>query len=122
MIPRSALRFTDWLRLVLLAAMLAAPATMLAQAPPSQGLADRAAANGRVRVLVQVNVPFAPEGRLSAPARADQRAAIARAQDIVSATLDGADVRTFAAIPWLGAEVSAAQLQALRNNPNVLAI
>jgi hypothetical protein len=93
-----------------------------AQAQVSPGLAARAESRGRVKVLVQLDVPFTPEGRLSAAARQDQRAAIATAQGAVAASLDGASIRTFDAIPWIAADVTAAQLRALAANARVLAI
>jgi hypothetical protein len=73
-------------------------------------------------VLVQLDVPFTAEDRLSAAARQDQRAAIATAQDAVAATLDGSSIKAYSGIPWMAADVTAAQLRALAAHPGVIAI
>jgi hypothetical protein len=137
MIPRSSLGFTEWLgdglrrradraRALCVPAiaglLIAIPAPVAAQAQVSPGLAARAADSGRVKVLVQLRVPFTPEARLSAAAQQDQRTAIATAQDAVAATLDGSTIKTYDTIPWMAADVTAAQLRALAAHPAVSAI
>jgi hypothetical protein len=138
MIPRSALGFTEWLENglrcradgaarafcvpAIAGLLIALPALAAAQVPVSARLASRAAESGRVKVLVQLDVPFTAEDRLSAAARQDQRAAIATAQDAVAATLDGSSIKAYSGIPWMAADVTAAQLRALAAHPGVIAI
>ncbi len=84
-----------------------------------------AIAAGPVRVIVELSIEerFSPEGELS-PADADaQRAAIARAQAAVVASLAETDARVtrhFEAIPFLALEIGPSALAALRGMPEAV--
>ncbi len=91
----------------------------------SAGVAARAAAGERVRVLVELQAPSAPEGGLAATARAAQRRRIATAQASLAADLAGTPhrvVRAFRSIPFAALEVEAAALDALARSPRVAAV
>jgi subtilisin family serine protease len=100
---------------------------MSAGAAP-QVLADvsaRVAAGERVRVLVELDASFAPEGAIPPAARAAQRSQIADAQGSLVATLAGTPhrvVRAFRAIPFAALEVEAEALDALGRSPRVVAV
>ena len=89
-------------------------------------LVDRAAREGTVRVLVQLQVAAESEGGLaSAEAVADQRKAIAVAQSALMAELVGTHyrlIRTYETIPFLALEVSSDVLRILEVSPLVVGI
>ena len=94
-----------------------------------QKLASSAQKNGSVRVIVGVRAPFAPEGKLSATSAAQQRSEIASVQSAVLSQLPQATqksstvtVRRFASIPYLALSVTAQQLKALEQMPEVTSI
>ena len=105
-------------------ALLAAPA---AHAGPQVSRALRAAAerDGTVRVIVQLG-PTRAEGALaSAAAVVEQRAAIARAQDVLESELTSHDaivVRRFATIPFVAVEAGSDGLDALAASGVALAV
>jgi subtilisin family serine protease len=89
------------------------------------GVAARAEAGERVRVLVELAVPFAPEGGLTPSARGAQRGRIATAQASLGADLAGTPhrvVRAFRAIPFAALEAEAAAVVALARSPRVVAV
>jgi subtilisin family serine protease len=94
----------------------------------AQGVVTATLLNGeaedRVHVLVRLDVPFEIEGSMDVRRRDLQRAAIARTAADVRAVLDrmGADVRTFATLPWLAAEIRRGDLSALAADPRVASI
>src|SRR5438552_1388527 len=72
----------------------------------SKALLDRAARDGRVRVLVELNVPGGhfPEGRLSNLARLDQRGRLTAQRSRVLSRLSPAGYRVvhpYQTIPWV---------------------
>jgi hypothetical protein len=91
-----------------------------------KALLDRAAPEGTVRVLVQLQVAAEPEGGLaSAEAVAAQRKAIAVAQSALMAELVGTRyrlIRTYETIPFLALEVSSDALRILEASPLVVGI
>jgi subtilisin family serine protease len=96
-----------------------------AQAQVVPGLAERAAREGSVRVLVELAAPFTPEGRLDPAGRAAQRQAFAAARAPVAAALAGTAHRwrrEFRTIPWAALEVDAAGLAALERAPGVVSV
>ena len=91
----------------------------------SQALADRAAREGRVRVLVQLETPFSSEGLLSERDRRGQREHIRLARDEVLDALaaHAHGVRhAFDTIPSLALEVGPGALAALQASPWVASI
>jgi subtilisin family serine protease len=89
------------------------------------GVAARAAAGERVRVLVELEAPFAPEGALAGAARGAQRGRIAAAQASLAVELAGTPhrvVREFRTIPFAALEVEAAALAALARSPRVASV
>ncbi len=87
-------------------------------------LLGRAQDNGTVRVLVELGLgrAFRPEGLLPQTAAADQRAAIAAAQQSVAQQLAGLNAAVYADFKYLAGmaiEVDAHALQALAALPNV---
>ena len=92
-----------------------------------QDLASTAQRNGSVRVIVGVRVAFAPEGKLSGTSAAQQRSEIASAQSVVLSRLPKAmqqnsNMRRFASIPYLAISVTAQDLKALEQMPEVTSI
>jgi len=89
-------------------------------------LVDRAAQEGTVRVLVQLQVVAKPEGELaSAETVAAQRQAIAVAQSALMAELVGTRyrlIRTYETIPFLALDVSSDALRILEASPLVVGI
>jgi subtilisin family serine protease len=81
-------------------------------------------ADDRVHVVVRLNVPFDVEGSMDVGRRDLQRSAITRMAADVQAVLVGmdADVRTFATLPWLAAEIRRGDLSALAGDPRVASI
>jgi subtilisin family serine protease len=88
---------------------------------PSAAIAE-ARARGSVRVIVGLDVAFAPESSLGLSAVQSQRASIARAQNAVLARVMRAKlsaVRRFNYIPFMVLEVDEADLQALAASQEV---
>jgi subtilisin len=95
-----------------------------AKAQAYQDLQPRLQTDGTARVIVRLNVGFAPEGRLSALSARLQRGGIFRAQEALLARLsrfNAALARRFERVPLLVLEVDAAALSDLVANPDVLA-
>ncbi len=92
--------------------------------PPE--LADRASREGAVRIIVQLDVPTLPEGRLRARrSRQLQRRRIAAAQDGLTAELAGTTHRTarrFRSIPCAALEVGPQALSRLERSARVVAV
>lgn len=92
-----------------------------------QTLRDQAIELGRVRVIVGLRIPFAPEGHLGAATIAEQRAEIQAMQTEVlnllpaSARLDG-NVTRFDTIPFFAISVTPAELDILQDAPGVTSI
>jgi len=88
-------------------------------------LAARAAREGKVRIIVQLDVPAIPEGRLRAlRARLLQRQRIAAAQDGLAAELAGTThrmARRFRSIPFAALEVGPQALSRLERSARVVA-
>ncbi|HXG70650.1 MAG TPA: S8 family serine peptidase [Gemmatimonadaceae bacterium] len=90
-----------------------------------QQLAARAVANGRVRVIVSLNVAAAPDGQLNASQRGVQRALIAGAQTTVLNGAAGLDVRAvarFRVLPGMALDVDLKALEFLERHPQVASI
>jgi uncharacterized repeat protein (TIGR02543 family) len=103
--------------------------TALAQPVPTAALdrlAEKAALQGSVRVIVGVPVDTQPEGRLAGVAAASQRSAIRSAQQAAAAelaTTPGAKVHAlFDRVPHFAAELDANALARLRRSPRVRSI
>ncbi len=108
---------------------LAFAGAALAQPVPTAALdrlAEKAARQGTVRVLVGVPVATKPEGRLGGPAAMVQRSSIRSAQQSAMSELSaapGARIHAvFERVPHFAAEVDANTLARLRNSPNVRSI
>ena len=104
-------------------AALASPALSAAL----QELASTAQKSGSVRVIVGVRAAFAPEAKLPVAAAAQQRNEIASAQSAVLSRLPqlaqkNSAVRRFASIPYLAMSVTAQDLKALEQMPEVTSI
>jgi subtilisin family serine protease len=88
-----------------------------------QRLAERVATEGKVRVIVGLNLPARADGLLRANERSQQRANIRAAQNAVADQLlagTAARLHTrFDTIPFLAAEVDAAAMARLRTSPLV---
>ncbi|PYQ60203.1 MAG: hypothetical protein DMF53_17465, partial [Acidobacteria bacterium] len=94
------------------------------QAVPA-AIREKAAAGGPVRVIVQLNASFHPEGRLSASQALEQRQAIVRIQDTVLGKLAGQRFKLHARyehIPFLAMSVDAKALDLLSRTPEVVAV
>ena len=108
-------------RAALWAAGLCLPAAALAQPAPSaelDRLADRAALQGQVRVIVGLKVSSQPEGLLTAQQALEQRQRIRTAQTevgdrLLAGTASRAHAR-FETVPYLGVEVDANGMARLR--------
>lgn len=92
-------------------------------------LAARAEENGTVRVLVQLNLPFRPEGDLEeiegVQSVQSQQANIDGLQETVLAQLadtNTAVIATYKYIPYMALELDAAGLEALASLPQVVSI
>ncbi len=109
----------------LLALSLAPGASALPGAVPGE-LLEAARAQGRVRVIVQLDLATVAEGRLpNAAAVAQQRAAIAGAQDDVLRAVATSPHRVtarFRTIAFFGLEASAPALEALEGSPRVVRV
>jgi subtilisin len=125
-VPRSAGR-TRSAGTALLPALLlvAAAASAAPDAAQVDALAARAAERGSLRAIVELAVPFAPEGLLPARTRLQQRREIGAAQAGVAAVLAGQHARVqraFQTVPFLALELDAASLRALAASPWVASV
>lgn len=124
MIPKSVAPFWAALAsiLILLVAGLAPSPHAAGEPVVPQALRDRAAREGRIRVIVELNPQsgrHVPEGRLSGLAAAAQRREIRAAATRVLSTLrSGARdlVHRFDTVPYLVLEIDAAGLAAIENS------
>ncbi len=119
---------------ILRALILAALITLLAfeaveaqaRNPVPPEIAARASREGAVRVIVQLDVPTLPEGRLRASrSRLRQRQRIAAAQDGLGAELAGTahrTVRRFRSIAFAALEVGPEALSRLEKSARVVAV
>jgi len=82
--------------------------------------------NGTARVIVLLKLPFAPEGTLSPAAAAQQRAAIAAAQDaFINEVLKGSASKVLNRLSWtpsLVLEIDAPALELIRRSKRVKAV
>lgn len=121
--------------LILLACFAVAPALAAERALPEaestaslKELQQRANADGHVKVIVGLKVPFAPEGQLASSARASQRRDIAAAARNLRARFTDAAkrrpsaVRTYSTLPFMALEVTPAELAKLAADPLVASI
>ena len=126
---RASVAVTAALAAILASASIAAAQTRVARPPlaatggmagPS-ALARSAPDGARLRVIVGLSVPFAPEGLLAAGDRLEQRRDIAAAQRAVELDVPAgmSNVKRFTILPALAAEVDAAALTALMQSPLV---
>ncbi len=91
--------------------------------PP--GLAERAAREGLVRVIVGLDVPFAPEGELSPGVAARQRSEIASVRSALFGGLAGAAhrvARSYETIPFVALEVGPRALEWLARSARVTSL
>ncbi|MBF0291313.1 MAG: S8 family serine peptidase [Nitrospinae bacterium] len=98
------------------------PAPKGAQLPALQATL---AANGSVRVIVGLNLPFQPMGNIPPNAQTAQAVALANAQKDLLNTLAGHNiqsVKTFRHIPYMAMSVDLSALNALAANPMVSVI
>ncbi|HEY2293478.1 MAG TPA: S8 family serine peptidase [Thermoanaerobaculia bacterium] len=105
-------------------ALETSPLAVSRQAVPG-GIRQKAAQGGLVRVIVQLDASFRPEGRLSASQALAQRQAISRVQDTVLGKLAGQRLKLHARyehIPFLALEVDAKALDVLARMPEVVAV
>jgi subtilisin len=82
-------------------------------------LAATADKQGRVRVIVGLQIAFTPEGTLAADSKVAQRAEIARARTSLLKALAGTDVlvlRAYEAVPYVALRLSPGALDALRRS------
>jgi subtilisin family serine protease len=94
--------------------------------PELRMLLDRARTTGSAAVIVHLDVPFAPEGRLGSQAAADQqRRDIAMRQDQVIAGVarfDHTNLKRFQTVPYLALHMDAAGLEYLASRQDVVEI
>lgn len=93
-----------------------------------QALRKAAASTGRVRVIVGLRVPFAPEGDLSADEQTAQRNDIAstvntlRARFAATIKRDRDAVRSYSTLPFMAMEVTSQELDRLATDPDIISI
>lgn len=89
-------------------------------------IAAQIASSGTARVIVQLDLPFVPEGTLSAAAAAQQRQAIAAAQEaFVNEVVKGSASKVlnrFAWAPSIVLEIDAPTLERIRRSKRVKAV
>ncbi len=90
-------------------------------------LRSRAATDGKVRAIVGVRAPFAPEGEMNAASVVQQRNEIARMHSAVhtknpSLKSRPGKSRAFSTIPFMAVEVDAAELEALAGQTEITSI
>lgn len=81
-----------------------------------------AGASGKVRIIAELRVPFAAEGKLSAQESLQQRSDIAGARSSVLARLalpGNPRIRMFDALPLVAMDVSLEELDRLASDPNI---
>ena len=97
-----------------------------AQAAAPDPIAAQIARHGTARVIVLLDLPFAPEGTLSAADAARQRQAIAAAQDaFVGEVLKGSTSQVLNRFAWMPAvvlEIDAATLERIQRSRRVKAV
>lgn len=110
--------------MLVLLAVVAAQAEARTRIPPE--VSDRASREGKVRVIVQLDVPVLPEGQLRARGdRLLQRQRIAAAQDGLGSELSGTAHRTarrFRSIAFAALEVGPRALSRLERSKRVVAV
>ena len=83
----------------------------------------RAQEQGEISIIVGLNTSFTPEGSLSAPAVAGQRAGIAAMQAQMMGALEApSSVREFETVPYMAMTVSPEDLSRVMNMPGVMSI
>lgn len=88
-------------------------------------LVARAQSAGNVRVIARLDMPFVPDGQLSAKEAIDQQVRISRMQDQLCAALSKYNVRgikRFKYTPYIAMEADATTLRALISNSLVLSL
>jgi len=91
----------------------------------STAVIEKAQADGRVRVIVRVDVPARPEGELDGPAAVEQRQVITDTQNTILDGLAATDFRVarqFDIIPYMALEVTPEALARLAQQPGVLSV
>lgn len=85
-------------------------------------LHTKAVKNGFVRVIVRLDAPFVPEGKLAAPGLEKQRRNIRERQARAIQALEVAEahVKRFESIPFFAAELDANQFARLEHMPDVI--
>jgi subtilisin len=92
------------------------------KAPDSSHLLQKAEREGSVRVIVGLQVDFAPEGQLARAQVVDQRSAIDRAQGGLRTELQGSEYQTlreYDSIPYIALELSPQALEVVQSSPRV---
>ncbi|HEY4562854.1 MAG TPA: hypothetical protein VIJ36_07730, partial [Thermoanaerobaculia bacterium] len=105
-------------------ALETSPLAVFRQAVP-EAVRQQAAQGGPVRVIVQLDASFRPEGRLSRGQALAQRQAIGRVQDAVLGKMAGQRYKLHARyehIPFLALQVDAKALDTLSRMPEVVAV
>ncbi len=90
-----------------------------------QQLRKIAGGSGKVRIIAELRVPFAAEGKLSVQESLQQRSDIAGARSSVLARLSlpgNPRIRMFDALPLVAMDVSLEELDRLASDPNILSI
>src|SRR5918993_3449954 len=88
----------------------------------SSQLLEQAEQEGSVRVIVHLSTGFVPEGRLSRPEVANQRAQIASTQAGLQRDLQGTGYQTlreYDTVPFIALDLSPQALQAAQRSPHV---
>jgi subtilisin family serine protease len=98
------------------------PSAEAGAAETTQQLLEQAEKEGSVRVLGRVSTGFVPEGRLSRPEVANQRAEIASSQAGLQRDLQGTGYKTlreYDTVPFIALDVSPQALLAAQRSPHV---
>ena len=88
-------------------------------------LLGRTRSAGSVRVIVRLNMPFVPDGQLSAQEATDQQARISQMQDQLCEALSAypiKGIKRFKYTPYIAMEVDSTALRALIDNSLVLSL
>lgn len=88
-------------------------------------LLTKAQKTGSIRIIARLNMPFVPEGRLSAQEAVDQQNRIARLQDQLCGALSGypiKDIRRFKYTPYIAMTVDSEALKALTASALILSM
>lgn len=112
--------------------IISGPVMTFAETPAPQPVSQsssplvlKAQAQGTVRLIVRLAMPFEPEGRLSRQRASNQRARISRTQDSLLRRLGPANLTVrhrYRVVPQLALEVEAAALRQLLAAPEVASI